>query len=207
MLIPEHYRNLSDLELISEFKKSGNKIVIGVIYNRYSHLVFGLCMRYLKEEEEAEDMVVHIFTKLMADLIRHDIEYFKSWLYTYTKNSCLMHLRTVQSLRKKEKDYKENVVTLMENEEDPHQKAKIKEIQLTYLEEAINELNIEQQKCIRLFYLREMSYQDIAKETGYSINNVKSYIQNGKRNLKIKLDAMGYNNLMGLALLLITIID
>jgi RNA polymerase sigma factor (sigma-70 family) len=187
MLYNEKYNDLPDPELIVEYQKTGNKVIVGILYKRYSHLVFGLCMKYLKDEEEAEDMVIHIFTKLMDDLTRHTVEYFKSWLYTYSKNHCLMHLRSAQVKLKKELDYKENVKTLMENDEDLHQNAKAREEQYAAMESAIEELNEEQKVCIRLFYLKEKSYQDIADETGYSLNNVKSFIQNGKRNLKIKL--------------------
>ena len=187
MLYPERYNDLEDVGLISEYQKNGNKVIVGILYKRYSHLVMGLCMKYLKDEEEAEDMVVNIFTKLMDDLSKHTIEYFKSWLYTYSKNHCLMHLRSAQSRLKKELEYKENVKVLMESDEDVHQNIKHKEEQLTALESAIETLTEEQKICIRLFYLREKSYQEIVDETGYSLNNVKSFIQNGKRNLKIKL--------------------
>jgi RNA polymerase sigma factor (sigma-70 family) len=192
MLYPEKYKDLPDSDLLAEYQKTGNKVIVGIIYKRYSHLVFGLCMKYLKDEEEAEDMVIHIFTRLMDDLTRHTVEYFKSWLYTYSKNHCLMHLRSAQSRLKKDLEYKENVKVLMESDEDAHQNAKEKEQQYAALESAIEQLNEEQKICIRLFYLREKSYQEIAEETGYSLNNVKSFIQNGKRNLKIKLmDAQG----------------
>ena len=203
MLLPERLINLTDNELISEFKGTGNKLIIGVIYKRYAHLVFGLSMKYLKDEEDAEDMVIHVFTRLIDDLRKHEIEFFKSWLYTYTKNFCLMQMRSAKSKRIKEQDYRENVKTLMESSEDMHRISVQKEIQLNSLEKAIEELSDEQQKCIRLFYLNEKSYQEIAQETGYSLNNVKSYIQNGKRNLKIKLESMGFNDSLSAILILL----
>ena len=191
MLIPERLNDLTDSELLKEFKVSRNNLIIGVLYKRYAHLVFGLSMKYLKDEEDAEDMVIQVFTKLMSDLIKHEVEFFKSWLYTYTKNYCLMQLRASQSKRNKEADYKQNIKNLMESPDELHQMALDKEIKIGELEKAINELNEEQEKCIRLFYLQEKSYQEISNETGYSVNNVKSHIQNGKRNLKIKLEKMG----------------
>ncbi len=187
MLYPEKYNDMPDSDLINEYQQNGNKVIVGIIYKRYSHLVFGLCMKYLKNEEEAEDMVINIFTKLLDDLAKHKVEYFKSWLYTYSKNSCLMHLRSAQSKLKKDLEYQQSMKVLMENDPDEHLNAKDKEVQLTALEKAIEELSEEQRICIRMFYLREKSYQEIAAETGYSLNNVKSFIQNGKRNLKMKL--------------------
>src|ERR1043166_1279539 len=137
MLYPERYNDLDDVGLISEYQKNGNKVIVGILYKRYSHLVMGLCMKYLKDEEEAEDMVIHIFTKLLDDLTKHQVEYFKSWLYTYSKNHCLMHLRSAQSRLKKELEFKETSKALVENEEDVHQNIKQKEEQLTALELAI----------------------------------------------------------------------
>lgn len=187
MLYPERYNNLSDVDLISEYQKDGNKAIVGILYKRYSHLVLGLCMKYLRSLDEAEDMVIHVFTKLLEDLAKHQIEYFKSWLYTYSKNHCLMHLRSAQVRIKKELEYKENIKLLVESDDELHQNITKKEVVLTALELAIEELTHEQKICIKLFYLRQKSYQEIVDETGYSLNNVKSFIQNGKRNLKIKL--------------------
>lgn len=187
MLYPERYNNLSDVDLVSEYQKDGNKAIVGILYKRYSHLVLGLCMKYLRSLDEAEDMVIHVFTKLLEDLAKHQIEYFKSWLYTYSKNHCLMHLRSAQVRIKKELEYKENIKLLVESDDELHQNITKKEVVLTALELAIEELTHEQKICIKLFYLRQKSYQEIVDETGYSLNNVKSFIQNGKRNLKIKL--------------------
>ena len=53
---------------------------------------------------------------------------------------------------------------------------------------SLEELNPEQKQCLILFYLEKKSYQEISENTGFSLMQVKSYIQNGKRNLKILLD-------------------
>jgi len=58
---------------------------------------------------------------------------------------------------------------------------------LQQLPNAISNLNTEQRLCINLFYLKEKCYEEISMQTGYSLKQVKSYIQNGKRNLKIYL--------------------
>lgn len=178
----------SDSELIEEYKLQKDKQLVGVLYKRYSHLVMGLCMKYLKDEEEAEDAVIDIFKKLFDDLLKHKVEYFKSWLYTYSKNHCLMILRSRESKRLKHDDYAASVKSIMENSEDSHQKAKAREMEYLALERALSQLPAEQKICVELFYLKDKSYQEIAEQTGYNLNQVKSFIQNGKRNLKIKLE-------------------
>ena len=189
MIYNEKYNQYSDLELIAEYKNTENKLFIGILYKRYSHLVLGLSLKYLKNEDEAKDAVMQIFEKLFKDLLKHQIEFFKSWLYTYSKNFCLMIIRTRQSKLKKEIELENNADLFMETESGLHlNKAEEKEKQFVALENAINDLKDEQKKCIDLFYLKEKSYVEIAEITGFTINEVKSYIQNGKRNLKIKLE-------------------
>ena len=189
MLHNEKHNDLSDNELITEFKNTKNNVFVGILFKRYSHLVLGLALKYLKNEDEAKDAVMQIFEKLLADLLKFNIEYFKSWLYTFSKNHCLMIIRSQQSKLKKEMDLQINADSFMETESTLHpNKAEEKEIQYTLLEKAIEELSEEQKKCIELFYLKQKSYQEIIDITGYSVNEVKSFIQNGKRNLKIKLE-------------------
>ena len=189
MIYNEKYNQYSDLELIAEYKNTENKLFVGILYKRYSHLVLGLSLKYLKNEDEAKDAVMQIFEKLFADLLKHQIEFFKSWLYTYSKNFCLMIIRTRQSKLKKEIELENNADLFMETESGLHlNKADEKEKQFVALENAIEELSEEQKKCVDLFYLKEKSYVEIAEMTGFTLNEVKSYIQNGKRNLKIKLE-------------------
>lgn len=188
MIYNEKYNSYSDIELISEYKTSQNKILVGLLYKRYSHLVYGLSLKYLKNQDDAKDSVMQIFEKLLEDLLKYDINYFKSWLYTYSKNHCLQIIRSQKSEEKHHYELK-SYSDIMENESEFHlNTAIIKEKQLVNLEKAINELNDIQKKCIQLFYLENYSYHDVAEKTGYSLNEVKSYIQNGKRNLKIKLE-------------------
>lgn len=189
MLYNEKYNHFSDLELITEYKNTKNNVFVGILYKRYSHLVLGLSFKYLKDEDEAKDAVMQIFEKLLSDLLRFNIEYFKSWLYTFSKNHCLMILRGKQVRLKKEIDMQIHADSFMETESNLHlNKAAEKEMQYTSLEKAISELNPDQKKCIELFYLQDKSYNDIVDLTGYTMNDVKSFIQNGKRNLKIKLE-------------------
>lgn len=145
--------------------------------------MFGTCLKYLQNKDDVEDCVMDIFQKLPSLLETHQIQYFKSWLFMVTKNECLMRLR-------KQKN-KSLPIELMQIEENDVQSAINEKIaldqQIDRLNDAIQELNEEQKKCIQLFYLEKKCYQEIADELNLSVNKVKSAIQNGKRNLKIKL--------------------
>ncbi len=192
MIYNEKYNQSTDNELITLYKSSNESLFLGILYKRYAHLVLGLCFKYLKNEDESKDAVMQIFEKLLIDLKRFEIQYFKSWLYTYSKNHCLLSLRNKQSKLRKDIDLKNNASLFMETEVMTHlNEANQKESTYILLENAINELNEGQKKCIHLFYFKEKTYQEISDLTGYSLNEVKSFIQNGKRNLKIKLENKG----------------
>jgi RNA polymerase sigma-70 factor (ECF subfamily) len=188
LLFNEKYNHYSDEELIHAHRQSKNNQFIGILYNRYGHLVLGLCIKYLGNKDEASDAVILIFTNLIAGLRKHQVQFFKSWLYVYSKNHCLMELRKRQSTLKKELEFKENAHLFVESDNPEHLKER--EEQITLMHKAISGLNKEHEVCIRLFYFRNKSYAEIVEITGYSANDVKSYIQNGKRNLKIKLEAL-----------------
>ncbi len=182
------YSSYSDNDLINTFLEKDDNNIVGILYERYGHLVLGLCIKYLKNKDEAQDAVIQIFTGLMKDLKKHKIEFFKSWLYVYSKNFCLMELRKRQSMLKKELELKENVHLIMDFSNPEHLNEKEK--QIVIMEKAIELLNVEQKKCIDLFYLKNKSYIEIVDMTGYTANEVKSHIQNGKRNLKLKMEIL-----------------
>lgn len=204
----------SDSELVQKFKESRNNAIIGELFQRHTHLVFGVCMKYLKDEDEAKDGVMQIFEKILTDLHRHNVDNFKGWLYMVAKNHCLMYFRSkknhVELPPNLTGNYSENgsdspyhpfsdsygpesggvgESIAMELASDLHHNGEDKEKQLTLMESAIKELKEEQRICVELFYLQERSYEEVAKQTGYSMKEVKSYIQNGKRNLKILMTA------------------
>jgi RNA polymerase sigma-70 factor (ECF subfamily) len=177
------YDHISDAELLALYEKDRNQEWIGILLERYTLLLLGVCMKYLKNEHEARDCVQQVFLKVLTEVGKYKIEFFKSWLYMVAKNHCLMRLR-----EKGAKSMKE----LPEQHPDEPGKDR-EEIEMTekaydYLEEALAELNEEQRQCVILFYLKKYSYNQISEMTGYSMLQVKSYIQNGKRNLKIILD-------------------
>jgi RNA polymerase sigma-70 factor (ECF subfamily) len=142
-------------------------------------------MKYLKNEEQAKDSVQQIFLKVIQELHKYKVEYFKSWLYMVAKNHCLMKLRERNG--KTTVEINDNITTKAEEETD-RQALLQNDHTLNLLEHSLKELNPEQQQCVTLFYLQKKSYQEISDETGFSMLQVKSYIQNGKRNLKILIE-------------------
>ena len=184
MLSSEEYKNLTDEELISLYKKTGTHDIVGELYTRYVALTFGVCVKYLKDREESRDAVMQIFEKLMVSLKEHDINQFKGWLYVTARNYCLMQLRA-----RKGKNFEEISPLIVESDPDGHlQDGPEIETNLTKLEKCIEELGNEQKQCVQMFYLQQKCYREIAEITGFDLNKVKSSIQNGKRNLKICME-------------------
>jgi RNA polymerase sigma-70 factor, ECF subfamily len=176
----------TDEDLVALFVETENNRIIGILFDRYIHLVFASCMKYFKDEDEAQDAAMEIFESLSDKLIKYEVKYFKSWLYTTTKNYCLMQLRKKNPEVNSEK--LENIQELsVEFESILHLDNGDGE-ELHYLKECLAELKPDQQKCINLMYLQNKSYKEIAAETGFDLKRVKSLIQNGKRNLRLKLE-------------------
>jgi RNA polymerase sigma-70 factor (ECF subfamily) len=175
---------LPDQELVKLFKTSGDMEVLAVLYQRYMDLIYGVCVKYLKNTETAKDAVMQIFEELVEKLQRHEVDNFKSWLYTLAKNYCLMQLRTPKNLKTIE--FKTDI---MHSEEEVHLNGvMLKEENLQKMERCLQTLSAEQKVSVELFYLQNKCYKEIADETGLEWNKVRSYIQNGRRNLKICME-------------------
>lgn len=173
-----------DAELVALYQKSGDLDILGNLYNKYMHLVYGVCLSYFKDEEQSKDAVMQIFEELVTKLRVHQVQNFKSWLHVLTRNHCLMALR---------KQNRNPLVPMDENfvEKDDFVHLDIddtKETRLTIMEKCMETLSEEQRKSVDLFYLQEKCYKEVAEITGYDMLKVKSYIQNGKRNLKICIE-------------------
>ena len=177
---------LPDNELIERFRYSHDNQYVGELYTRYAHLVLGLCIKYFEDVDVAKDATMSIFELLLHELKRHHIDHFKSWLYTVSKNYCLQELRKKKSRNKKEDLFKDFLQDTMESELDMHPKEQ-KELLLLKMESLIPTLKYNQRLCLKMFYLEGKSYVDISYELNFSLKEVKSHIQNGKRNLKIKM--------------------
>ena len=180
------YENISDAELLNRFYADQDNEWLGILLERYTMLLLGVSMKYLKNEEEARDAVQQVFFKAINELHKYKVEYFKSWIYMIAKNHCLMQLRN-----KGRFSTEINEATLTTPAEPENNQQHIEKDQtLDKLAIALQQLNKEQQLCVTLFYLEKKSYQEISELTSFSILQVKSHIQNGKRNLKIIMEKM-----------------
>ncbi len=180
----KHISKLPDEEIIGIYKKSLDKEIIAILFKKYASFSLTICLKYLKNYEESKDAVLDVFEKLLDILLIHEISNFKSWLHSTLKNHCLGKLRS-KVMYESMDNFSEDL--FMENPEDSHLHEK--ELNYNKLNSCLEHLKMEQKKCVLLFYMQEKSYKEISTDTGYDIVSVKSYIQNGKRNLKICLES------------------
>jgi len=184
MLNTDKYKHTDDLQLLQYFYNDKNNEWLGILLQRYTLLLLGVCMKYLKNEEEAKDAVQQVFLKVITELPKYKVDYFKSWIYMVAKNHCLVKLRDKGKIPI---EINEEIHGTSEDLEEV--KKQLEKDQLfTSMETALQQLNREQQQCITLFYFEKKSYQEITTTTGYTLMQVKSFIQNGKRNLKLILE-------------------
>ena len=179
-------QDTADADLIRQYKATGRLDYLAALYQRYMNLVYGVCLRYF-DEEAGKDAVMQIFEELVTKLQQHEVHNFKSWLHVLTRNHCLMKLRSMKQREGRLVSIEDR--PLMENGELLHHDNGFSlEANLQVMEKCLETLPEEQQKSVQLFYLQEKSYREVAALTGYEMKKVKSYIQNGKRNLKICME-------------------
>ena len=178
------HKHITDQELLERFYADRDNQWLGMLLERYTLLLLGVCMKYLKNEELARDSVQQIFLKAITELQKYRVEYFKSWIYMVAKNHCLMQLRDKPG--KNTVEVKDSIPA--EVDEIDKESLLMNEKTYEYMGEALKELNADQQLCVTLFYMEKKSYQQITEQTGYSMMQVKSHIQNGKRNLRILIE-------------------
>lgn len=174
-----------DEELLQQYRDSGDSVYFGELYNRYIPLVYGVCLKYLRDTDQSQDAVMQIFENLLLKISQYDIEVFRTWLYSVVKNHCL------QVLRKENREINidftaslmefDEVLHLLEDDDTDNER-------MDALKNCLEKLPEQQRTVIIRFFMEEMSYADIVDHTEYNLNQVKSYIQNGKRNLKICIE-------------------
>ena len=180
----QNYNDTNDNELLQNFYKDHDNKWLGILLPRYTLLLLGICMKYLKNEEDAKDCVQQIFLKIINELHKYKVEYFKSWIYMIAKNHCLMKLRDKGKFTA---ELNERMISVPDETEEKITLLE-KDILLKKMIEAIKQLNPEQRECINLFYLQKKSYAEIAEITSFTLLQVKSHIQNGKRNLRLMIE-------------------
>ncbi|MCR8559325.1 sigma-70 family RNA polymerase sigma factor [Mucilaginibacter sp. BJC16-A38] len=179
---PVKQTDADDSKLLNNYRQSGDLLVLGKLFEKQMPLVYGVCLKYLKDEDQAKDAVMSIFEELVVKAKQHDIKQFRSWLYVLSRNYCLMQLRSGK------KTETVNLDDFMEFTPILHPDDNNREAAMQALERCMDKLPANQKQSISLFYLNEKCYKEINELTGFSLNEVKSYIQNGKRNLRICLE-------------------
>jgi RNA polymerase sigma-70 factor (ECF subfamily) len=179
--------SLSDAELAAQYKRSTDLAVLGDLYQRYMDLVYGVCLKYLGEPEDAQDAVMGIFEELVTKLQKHDVDNFKGWLYTVAKNHCLMRLRS-----QKKAPVTKMTDEFMQSEQSGHlEEVMLREENFKQLDYCMGQLGADQRNVIEAFYLQGKCYNEITATTGIEWSQVRSYIQNGRRNLKLCMERQG----------------
>ena len=174
----------ADGDLVEQYRRDGDLKVLGELYQRYMELVYGVCLKYLKEPEAARDAVMNIFEELIGKLTKHEVGNFRPWLHQVAKNHCLMRLRSEKGRTAVKID-----MAVVQSEENEHQEeAWERETNFQALSYCLEQLSMEQRQMVELFYLQEKCYNEIATTTGIEWNKVRSHIQNGRRNLKICME-------------------
>lgn len=176
---------MDDQELIRSYQSSGDMEILGTLFEKHLHLVYGVSLKYLKDRDDAQDAVMQVFEKLLKELKHTEVKHFQSWLYVVTRNYCLMQLRKRKTSPEIAGADENSDPWIMEKPEHLHLNHEdIIEKHRKGLEKCLESLNDQQRSCVKLFYLEEKCYREIAEITKFELKKVKSYIQNGKRNLK-----------------------
>jgi RNA polymerase sigma factor (sigma-70 family) len=183
---------IADEEILKLFLRNRDMNLLGQLLEKYLRFTFLICLKYTKNKDDAQDICMQVFEKITKDVHKFEIANFKSWLHVVAKNECLMHLRAKGKEVTTKFDSEKNASSLVENDQLLHHEYDHdKEQQLQNLEAFVNELAEGQRACVQLFFLEEKSYKEVSEITGFSLIEVKSHIQNGKRNLKNMLTSKG----------------
>ncbi len=184
----ERLKKMEDIELVGLYKQTRENSYYGEIVERYMHLVYGLCYKYFENRDESRDAAMEIFEIMMHDIPKFEIRSLKNWMCIVSRNHCLKKLGKSRATARKNVLYGKQQDRYVEfSPETTLGEKEFKDLSLEKLPDAMESLNNDQKKCVELFYLQDKSYHEVADITGFSIKQVKSYIQNGKRNLKIYL--------------------
>ena len=177
--MPPNLKILSDEQLIDAYKSTDDGAFFGELFLRYKHLILGVCIKYLRNVGDSEDALMEITEKLHLDIKQHEIKQWKGWLYMVSRNHCLMRLRKAGL----KLQYPETLPEV-QAQDDTLDETQTKELLLQVLNRKLGLLKKEQSECLTMFFLEEKSYKQIAMQTNFSINDIKSHLQNGKLNLK-----------------------
>lgn len=185
---PATEASLADVELARRYRATRDPVLLGALFERYVHLAFAVGLRYLRNREDAEDVVMEVYEHLATALLKHEVSNFKSWLHSVVANHCRMTLRRRKGAPSFVEATDEMLDAVLASAFAPLEGDET-ENDLEALRDALGRLPEGQRRCVELFYLEGLSYAEVARRSGYTSNEVKSHIQNGKRNLRILLTA------------------
>lgn len=174
----EKWEHFSLEELAREYYLTGSKNAFSELYRRTRVLVLACAVKILKEEQLALDISSEVYSRLMLKLRETLPLNFKPWLYAVTRNQCLEWLR-----RERRQPFFDSLDSEIEMVAEVTEEKDSNFFQ-EEVRRAIQGLTPKQVTCIELFFLSGMRYKEIAEETGFSLKEVKSHIQNGKRKLR-----------------------
>lgn len=169
----------TDEQLLKLYAESGDDHYLSLLYTRYVEMIYGVCLKYYKNSTEAKDAASEVYLLLLRRTKGKEIDNWKPWLYTVVKNYCLEQLRS-----RSNKLPKQLAADTVYSEEVYHPTSESNEAEVQKLESCIEGLEADQQSCIRMFYLEKRSYQELSDVLHLSWGQVRSRIQNGRRNLK-----------------------
>jgi len=176
----------TDEELLQYYRNTGKSASFGQLYDRYIPLIYGVCLKYLRDADDAQDAVMQLFEDLLPKVLNYEIKEFRTWLYRVVQNHCLQILRekerTVQVELHADFMESDEILHLLDEADDDCNE------RMQALQKCMEALPENQRISVIRFFMDEMSYAEIVELTGYSLKSVKSYIQNGKRNLKICIE-------------------
>lgn len=179
---------VSDEALLLDFKQSGDKDLFAELFKKHVTTVYGTCLFYLQDKDEAQDATMILFEKMLLDIGTREINNFKAWLGFVVRNHCISLIRKKKTVNKNLKSYYEFELEDTSYETEEKIQSVSDDVLLQEMKGCLPKLKERQRMCVEQFYLHNKSYQDIANDTGFNLNEIKSHIQNGKRNLKLLIE-------------------
>ncbi len=179
----------TDEELALNYFNTGDKELVGLLFEKHVKTVFGVCLFYFRDKDVAKDAVMQIFEKLITELKKTEVKNFKGWLSFVVRNYCISEIRKNKNKYRLPESYLEFELNGTTIEEEEKVLGVSDEVMMDHMQAGLSELKENQKLCVELFYLKGQSYQQICDKTNFSLNEVKSFIQNGKRNLKLLIEA------------------
>ena len=178
----------TDEELAQQYFTTGDKELVGLLFEKHVKTVFGVCLFYFRDKDVAKDAVMQIFEKLITELKKSEIKNFKGWLSFVVRNYCISEIRKNKNKYRLPESYLDFELKETSVEEEEKILGVSDDVMLLHMKDCFLELKESQRVCVDLFYLKNYSYQQICEKTNFSLNEIKSYIQNGKRNLKLLIE-------------------